>query len=64
MNDQPEDADNALPDWRDPFDEPRTIPGGWDVSGWTARPEPKAAPEAPRRGQLNEPVHSLAVCVN
>ncbi len=24
---------NSMPDWRDPFAEPNTIPSGWDVSG-------------------------------
>jgi hypothetical protein len=26
-----------MPDWRDPFAEPNTIPGGWDVSGLTSK---------------------------
>ncbi len=26
-----------MPDWYDPFEEPRTIPGGWDLSEMPAR---------------------------
>lgn len=26
-----------MPDWRDPFAEPNTIPGGWDVSDLTSK---------------------------
>ena len=40
---------DRLPDWHDPFAEPRTIPGGWDFSGLTADvPGPAAAPTPPR----------------
>ncbi len=28
---------DSMPDWRDPFAEPNTIPGGWDVSGLTSK---------------------------
>jgi hypothetical protein len=28
---------DSMPDWRDPFAEPNTIPGGWDVSGLIAK---------------------------
>jgi len=28
---------DSMPDWRDPFAEPNTIPGGWDVSDLTSK---------------------------
>ena len=28
---------DSMPDWRDPFAEPNTVPGGWDVSGLIAK---------------------------
>ena len=28
---------DPMPDWRDPFPEPNTIPGGWDVSDMTSK---------------------------
>ena len=41
---------DSMPDWYDPFAEPNTIPGGWDVSGLISKKtdmpadEEKAAP--------------------
>ena len=28
---------DSMPAWRNPFAEPNTIPGGWDVSGLTPK---------------------------
>ena len=36
---------DSMPDWRDPFAEPNTIPGGWDVSGLTPKNTGKPADE-------------------
>lgn len=56
MNDKPEDNDNALPDWRDPFAEPNTMPSGWDLSGLSGQPaEPPARRAEPPSPQLFTP---------
>ena len=41
MNASDDNPRDQMPDWRDPFDEPRTMPGGWDLTGLTG-----AAPQA------------------
>jgi hypothetical protein len=42
-----------MPDWYDPFGEPNTIPGGWDLSGMdAANPTPGQQPESVRRQLL------------
>lgn len=46
---------NTLPDWLDRFPEPRTMPGGWDFSGWTETPP---APEPPASTSIEQPVDS------
>lgn len=38
----PNEPDDPCPDWHDSFQEPRTIPGGWDLSeilpsAWSSR---------------------------
>jgi hypothetical protein len=33
-----QDPPDAMPDWYDPFAEPRTLPSGWDAAGWSAAP--------------------------
>ena len=39
MNTNPEDSTaNNLPAWYEPFPEPRTIPGGWDLSEYCIVP--------------------------
>jgi hypothetical protein len=32
-NSPKDDMDNTLPEWHEPFPEPKTIPSGWDLSG-------------------------------
>ncbi len=48
MND--DNAHDRMPDWYDPFDEPRTLPSGWDLSGLAggaANAAPDSAPPSP-----------------
>ncbi|GEM_PF-1271757 len=49
-NSQPD----SMPDWYNPFDEPRTIPGGWDVSGFARNGEPPAGKTDRRKLKLLE----------
>lgn len=49
MND--DTAHDRMPDWYDPFAEPRTLPAGWDSAGLTgaeAAPPPAPAPQSGR----------------
>ncbi len=51
--------DDSMPDWYDPFGEPHTIPGGWDLSGMdAANPTPGQQP-GPARRQLLELFYRL-----
>ncbi|MBL8057068.1 MAG: hypothetical protein JNK29_10245 [Anaerolineales bacterium] len=50
MNTADTDPRDGMPDWHDPFGEPRTMPGGWDLSGLTgAAPRAETPPPAPER---------------
>jgi hypothetical protein len=66
MSDTPDEPNNAMPDWYDPFSEPHTLPGGWDVSGWTSKQgsEQKASPEPNKRPHLHELFYKLALYAN
>ncbi len=35
---------DRMPDWHDPFSEPRTMPSGWDYTGLTGETAPPAQP--------------------
>lgn len=45
-NSPDQDRDDLLPEWREPFPHPQTIPSGWDLSGSIPDPEEVAALEA------------------
>lgn len=47
-------ANDSMPDWYNPFDEPRTIPGGWDVSGFARNGELPAGKTDRRKLKLLE----------
>lgn len=66
MSNPPDEPNNAMPDWYDPFSEPHTLPGGWDLSGWTPKSEPasQAGPEPTKRPQLHELFFKLALYAN
>ena len=54
MNTSDDASRTDMPDWHDPFGEPRTIPGGWDFAGLTgetpgAHPAPPPQPRKARR---------------
>lgn len=56
--------DDSMPDWYDPFGEPNTIPGGWDLSGMdAANPTPGQQP-GPARRQLLELFYRLDLNLN
>jgi hypothetical protein len=43
-----ESTPNSMPAWYEPFPEPRTIPGGWDLSEYfTVAPLAQIAPNNP-----------------
>ena len=48
-----------MPDWYDPFSEPRTLPGGWDLSGMDAANSTPAQQPKPARRQLLELFYRL-----
>ncbi len=47
----PDPNPDSMPDWRDPFAEPNTIPAGWDVSDLVSK-------------KTNAPSDKKRVCVN
>jgi hypothetical protein len=51
MNDPLPSHDDRMPDWYDPFAEPRDLPAGWDLAGpvqpATRAPRAEAAPNRP-----------------
>lgn len=44
MNQDTQPKHDPMPDWYDPFAEPRTLPAGWDVSSLSAAPNRSVAP--------------------
>lgn len=65
MNDSLPSHDDRMPDWYDPFAEPRDFPAGWDLAGLT---EPASRTPyvnaAPNRPASQTPQRQLIVMLN
>lgn len=53
MNDPIPSHDDRMPDWYDPFDEPRTMPPGWELAESRRQaklpPQPTSRPRGPAK---------------
>jgi hypothetical protein len=62
MTNKSEPENDGMPEWYNPFEEPRTFPGNWDLSSLTTKREP--APDSESEEPSTEYAYRLTVCLN
>lgn len=63
MTNKSEPENDGMPEWYNPFEEPRTFPGNWDLSSLTSKREP-ASDESESDEASTEYAYRLTVCLN